>query len=66
MTARKVSEQNELSGMYVRRFREILDELETRPPEEVFSPTIFDCYSDMRELIDWCREHREVWDDLEK
>lgn len=65
MTARTVSEQDELSGMYVRRFREILDELGTKPLEEVVSPSIFEYYSDMRELIDWCREHREVWDDME-
>lgn len=66
VTASRVCELDELSGCYVRQFRKILDDLETKDLEDLVSPSIFGCYGDMMELIDWCRENREVWDDIEE
>lgn len=65
VTAKSVSDMNELTGCYVRHFREFLDDLEKSPLEELVSPMLFEQYPDMAEFIDWCRKNRDAWDDME-
>ena len=65
VTASSVAENDELTRIHVNRFRKFLDDLETNDVRDLVSPMIFDTYPGMMEFVEWCRENRKVWDDME-
>lgn len=59
-----VCQLDELRLAYVLRFCKFLDDLETKNIKELVSEHLFDDNPEIKDMIDWCKEHRSEWDDV--
>lgn len=66
-TARSHCAANKLAESYVRCFVKMLDDMKTKPLDDLL-PTkmFFDEYPEAKEMLDWCIENRDKWDDLKR
>lgn len=66
-TAKSYCAANKLAAVYVGGFVQLLDEMKTKPIDELISSNMFFSeYPDAKEMIEWCIQNRDKWDDFQE
>lgn len=56
---------NKLAASYVGRFVKMLDDMKTKPLDDLLpSKMFFDEYPEAKDMLDWCIKNRDKWDDF--
>ena len=64
-TAKSHCVANKLAAVYVGGFVQLLDEMKTKPIDELIpSEMFFKQYPEAKDMIEWCIQNREKWDDI--
>lgn len=62
--ASQVCQCNDLAKTYLLQFCKFLDGLDTPDCSNLVNPLVYKQNPGLKEMVDWCREHRDEWDDI--
>lgn len=66
-TAKSRCAGNKLAAAYIGRFVKFLDDLKVKPIEELVAYDIIcKTYPGIKEMIEWCRDNRDKWDNFKE